>query len=218
MIPDEQTNINGQEMLDNARYCEDAKDYYKAVEIYLDINDNHFDIPDKLEEIWMKALQVANNFLKGNANDVIIAVAEKLKKILKFRRAANLYENVGKLKEAVDCYIDGDLIDMAHNLVNSIKEMEKHKELDDYLMSRVRQGAYDKNDPLELCKLGDARGLEMILKRGDIEKCLECSDKLFSREIYNKYLIQIANNLLHEKNLAGAAGLIAKNNSHIFKE
>ena len=217
MIPDEQTNINGQEMLDNARYCEDAKDYFKAVEIYLEISENHFDNPDKLEEIWLKAVQLANTFLKGNANEVIFAVADKLKRIGKFRRAANLYENVGKIKEAVDSYIDGDLIEMAHNLINSIKDTEKHKQLDDYLISRVQQGAYDKNDPLELCKLGDARGLEMFLKRGDIEKCLECADKLFSREIYNKYLIQIAYNLLQEKNLAGAAGLIAKNNAPIFK-
>ena len=57
----------------------------------------------------------------------------------------------------------------------------------------------------------------MFLKRGDIEKYLECADKIFSREIYNKYLIQIAYNLLQEKNLAGAAGLIAKNNAPIFK-
>ena len=217
MIPDEQTNVNGQEMLDNARYCEDAKDYFKAVDIYLDINENHFDSPDKLEEIWMKAVQVANAFLKGNSNDVILAVIEKLKRIGKFKRAANLYENLGKLKEAVDCYINGDFIEMAHNLVNSIKDMEKHKQLDDYLISRVQQGAFDKNDPLELCKLSDTRGLEMFLKKADIEKCLECADKYFSREVYNKYLIQIAYHLLQEKNLGGAAGLIAKNNAPIFK-
>ena len=53
MIPDEQTNINGQEMLDNARYCEDAKDYFKAVEIYLEISENHYDNLDKFEEIWL---------------------------------------------------------------------------------------------------------------------------------------------------------------------
>jgi intraflagellar transport protein 172 len=217
MIPDESSGVNGMEMLDNARYCEDAKDYYKAVEIYLDINESHFDNPEKLEEIWMKSVQIASTFLKNNASEIILNVAEKLRRIGRFRRAANLYETLGKIKEAIDSLIDGEMWELAHNLVNTVKDMEKHKQLQEYLISREQQGAYDKNDPLELCKLGDARGLEMFLKRGDIEKTLECADKFFSREIYNKYLIQIAYNLLQEKNLAGAAGLIAKNNAPIFK-
>jgi intraflagellar transport protein 172 len=217
MIPDEQTGVNGKEMLDNAKYFEDAKEYYKAIEIYLEINESHFDNPDKLEEIWMKAVQIATTYIKNNSIEILFDVAEKMRRISKFKRAASLFENVGKLKDAIDCYIEGDLFDNAHTLVNSIKDPEQHNQLEEYLRSKEQDGAYVKNDPLELCKLGDARGLEMFLKRGDIERCLDCADKYFSREVYNKYLIQIAYNLLQEKNLAGAAGLIAKNNAPIFK-
>ena len=80
-IPDERTNINDKELLENASYCEDAKDYFKAVEINLEISENHFDNPDKFEEIWLKAVQLANTFFKANANEVIFVVADKLKRI-----------------------------------------------------------------------------------------------------------------------------------------
>ena len=86
---------------------------------------------------------MVNTFLKVNANEVIFAVDYKLKRIGKFRIADNIYENVGKIKEEVDSYIEVDLIEIAHNLINCIIDTEKHKLLDDYLISRVQQGAYD---------------------------------------------------------------------------
>ena len=213
----ESSEMSGPEMLNNAKMCEETRDYMRAIDIYLEINDNHFDKPDKLEEIWMKAVHLVLEHQKGNANEVILSAAEKLRRIKKYKSAANLFENIGQLEEAIDCYIDGDFHEQADSLVNSIKNVEIRKKLSDYLIGRKGGNAFKNDDPWELCKLGDVRGLEIYLKRGDIEKLLECADKFFNPEIYNKYLIQIAYNLLQEKNLAGAAGLIAKNNAPIFK-
>jgi intraflagellar transport protein 172 len=73
--------MSGPEMVENARLYEDSKEYIRAIDTYLDINEEHFPDPDILEQHWNRAVYLAMEYDKNRAPEVIHNVAMKFRKI-----------------------------------------------------------------------------------------------------------------------------------------
>jgi hypothetical protein len=102
----EQTDkdITADKKLENAKLFQQSGDFNKVIDTYLSIDEKDIPEPNKLEEIWNKAVSLAMQYEKARAPDIIYQVALKLKKINKFYSSAQLFENIGQMEEAIICY------------------------------------------------------------------------------------------------------------------
>jgi intraflagellar transport protein 172 len=211
--PDEMTSS---ELLEIARLNEEAKDYSKAIDTYLEFNEKHFNDPEKLEELWDRAVQLAWEFNKNRANDVTYKVAIKLKRIGKNLEAADLFERTSQVEEAVECYLNSRLFDKAKALVAKTKGDLRDKL--SILIDRVLRDTYASEMDLDkLMQMGDEKALDILFQQGRYEECLEGAKTYYTLEIFNKFLIAIVKKFLGDKNLAGAADFLAKHRTPIYK-
>lgn len=61
---------SGQEILSSAKMFEDARNYQKAIDRYLEITEQHFQNKEMLEEIYNNCFNLAMRYDKGRANEV----------------------------------------------------------------------------------------------------------------------------------------------------
>ena len=214
----EQTSdsMTGDALLDNAKLFEEGGDINKVIDTYLQITDKHFNDPDKLESIWNKAVALAMQHDKARAPDVVYNVALKLKKIKKFLSAAQLFESIGQMEEAVICYCEIDNYDRARKIVSTMK----FGDAKDKLMAKIdrmeKEYLIKHGDSKGLIDMKDEEGLKMLMEKGEYEKCLEAAQNI-SDEMFNKYIINIVKKYLDNKNLAGTADFLEKHNTPIYE-
>ena len=108
----------GDEIRNSARLWEEQRDYTKAIDTYLELEKHHFQDYNILEECWERAVQLALNFQREKAQDVVRIVSKRLKDIARFEAAAELLENVGLIEEAVHFYLSGNLCERAKQGAN----------------------------------------------------------------------------------------------------
>ena len=210
-------NMSGNEIIETIKLCEDSKDYIRAIDLYLELNENHFSNLDFLEENWEKAVNLALEYDKARAGEVIMSVAVKLKGIKHYKNSATLFENIGQLDEACKCYIAGEQFDNAKNIIDDIKNPEVHKNLTRlYEESKRNFNAKSGKEGQSFDEFGSEADLEKLIERREYDKCLELANNK-SAELFNKFLILIVKKFLGEKNLAGAAVFLEKNNTPIYK-
>lgn len=209
--------MSGSELEENARLYEDSKDYSRAIDTYLEINEKHIRDEDHLEELWNRAVNLALEFDKSRAHEVVFEVANKLKKIGKFNQASSLFENINQLEEAVKCYIESNNYERAAKLASAIKNEEQRRRLTALIEEKQRATFISNDDPMAMISnLHDEKGLEMLYQKGEFEKCLEFAEG-FSPEIFNKYLILVVKKYLGDKNLAGAAEFLERHRTPVYK-
>jgi intraflagellar transport protein 172 len=209
--------MKGGELMEIARLNEEAKDYSKAIDTYLEFSEQHFDDPEKLEEVWNRAVQLAWEFNKNRANDVTYKVAIKLKRIGKLLEAADLFERTSQVEEAVECYLNANMFDKAKQLIGSLKSGDLKSKLITMIERVDRERKAGAGDIQGLMEVGDEQALEILYKQGRYEECLEGAKTYYSREIFNKFLIEVVKKFLGDKNLAGAADFLAKHKTPIYK-
>jgi tetratricopeptide (TPR) repeat protein len=83
---------------------EESRDYSKAIDRYLEINETMLQ-PDHLEEIWNNCFNLAMQFAKDRVQDVVLIVGPRMIKINKFDSAAEIYEAVGYFEKAIEAYV-----------------------------------------------------------------------------------------------------------------
>jgi len=64
--------------LNSAKVWEDSRNYQKAIDRYLEITESHFNNPDKLEEIWNNAFNLAMNYAKDRIAEVASVLGQRL--------------------------------------------------------------------------------------------------------------------------------------------
>jgi len=64
--------------LNSAKVWEDSRNYQKAIDRYLEITEVHFNNPDKLEEIWNNAFNLAMNYAKDRIAEVASVLGQRL--------------------------------------------------------------------------------------------------------------------------------------------
>lgn len=105
--------MTGDEIRNSARIWEESRDYNKAIDTYLELEKESLPDYDQLEECWERAVQLALNFQRDRAQDVVRIVSKRLKDISRYEAAAELLENVGLVEEAVHFYLNGQLFERA---------------------------------------------------------------------------------------------------------
>lgn len=203
-------DMSAHEIIEGARQSIDSGNYPKAIEYFLELNQGHISQVDKLSEYWEKAVNIAMEYDRKRATDVVIAVASKMQNVGIFDKAGLMFENVGQVEDAADCYIEANLYDQAHKLIETMREGETKKRLQ-VKLSKVSGKKILPEDPNEL-----AKELENQIQIGDYDKCLSMAMKQ-SDELFNKYLINIVKKFLVDKNLSGAADFLAKYHTPIYK-
>jgi len=175
-----------EEILDAAKIYEETGNYSRAIDTYLSVTETTSQNPDRLEEVWENAVRLAMKHAQDRYNDIVAVVAKRLKMISRFEAAAELYESIEASREAVNCYIAGEVWDKA-------KTLAQHQAPD---MVRVVEDRYkndlmSKGDGDELIrKTGDVdSALDMYARNGDWQKCLQLAEKQ-SPTMLPHYLVQ----------------------------
>jgi intraflagellar transport protein 172 len=209
-------NMTGKALLDNAKLFEEGGDFNRAIDVYLEVSEKHFDDPNKLEEIWNKAISMAMQYDKNRAPDIVYQVALKLTKIGKYQNAAQLFESIGQMEEAINCYCEVDNYDRARKIAQTMK----FGDAKDKLMAKIdrmeKEYFVKHGDTEGLLNKKDEEGLKMLMEKGEYEKCLEAAQSI-SDEMFNKYIINIVKKYLDNKNLAGTADFLEKHNTPIYE-
>lgn len=102
-----------EEILDAAKIYEETGNYSRAIDTYLSVNETSSSDADRLEEVWENAVRLAMKHAQERYNDIVAIVAKRLKMIQRFEAAAELYESIEAAREAVNCYIAGEVWEKA---------------------------------------------------------------------------------------------------------
>ena len=57
--------------MNSAKMYEETRDYHKAIDRYLEINETMM-TPDHLEEVWNNCFNLAMNYAKDRVQDVVL--------------------------------------------------------------------------------------------------------------------------------------------------
>jgi len=175
-----------EEILDAAKIYEETGNFSRAIDTYLSVNENSSSDPDRLEEVWENAVRLAMKHAQERYNEIVAVVASRLKMIQRFEAAAELYESIEAAREAVNCYIAGEVWDKA-----KILAQQQCPDMIRVVEERYKTDLVSKGDGDELIRrTGDVdSALDMYARNGDWAKCLQLAEKQ-SPKMLPHYLVQ----------------------------
>ena len=189
-------DLNGEQLLQQAKLWEDNRDWEKALEVYLEITTDHFDNHGDLERIWDKAVQIAYNFVKNRYAEVVKIVCKRLREINSFELAADYYLGINMYEEAVKCYVAANSFDRARHALKQVADPEKEEELKNIVDLQFKKYLKSKGDAEQLVGHEAVKeGLEVMIERGDWAQALTVA-KSKSQELLEFYLIKFINSAL----------------------
>merc|ERR1719428_1133753 len=174
------------EILDAAKIYEETSNFSRAIDTYLSVNDSQTSDGDRLEEVWENAVRLAMKHSQERYNEVVMIVAKRLQQIQRFEAAAELYESIEKARDAVNCYIQGEVWDKAQVLAQQqVPDMLRAVE------ERYKSHLLSQGDGDELIRrTGDiGSALDMYARNGDWDKCLQLAEKQGPKMLPH-YLVQ----------------------------
>jgi len=175
-----------EEILDAAKIYEETGNYSRAIDTYLSVSETSSSDVDKLEEVWENAVRLAMKHAQERYNDIVAIVAKRLKMIQRFEAAAELYESIEAIREAVNCYIAGEVWEKAKLLAQ-----QQCPDMIRIVEERYKSDLVNKGDGDELIRrTGDVdSALDMYARNGDWTKCLQLAEKQ-SPKMMPHYLVQ----------------------------
>ena len=120
------------------------------------------------------------------------------------------------MEEAIICYCAYNKFDMARRIAQTMKFGDSKDKIFAKIDRMEKEYLEKKGDAGGLAAIGDEKGLQMLLEKGDYEQCLQSASQI-SEEMYNKYIINIVKIYLDKKNLAGTADFLEKHNTPIYQ-
>jgi intraflagellar transport protein 172 len=189
-----------EEFVARARMWEDSRQWGQAIDAYLSVTQEQLADHDALVELWQAAVQLATQHERERINDVCNQAAGLLRGIQRFEPAAELYKDIDRIDEAVECYISGQVWNKARALCQSqapalMQQVEKA-----YSASLMQSENAD-----GLVEVGNVNdGLELFAKRGEWDKLFEVAQREGSESILTKYAMLYAGKLAQEGKWAQA--------------
>jgi len=157
--------MNARSAVDAAKKFEDTKDFSKAIDCYLSISaegDVSKEEADLMVVAYERVVKLVNKHEKESYADVVEQVAEKLQNIGRYNAAGDMYEEIARHKEAVDCYVLAKKWDKAQEVAQVAPAYKES--VDRAYKSHMRS---EKNSN-ELLKVGDYdAALSLQAERGD---------------------------------------------------
>mmetsp|Transcript_26671 Transcript_26671/g.67756 ORF Transcript_26671/g.67756 Transcript_26671/m.67756 type:complete len:1759 (-) Transcript_26671:158-5434(-) len=175
-----------EEVLDAAKIYEETGNYSKAIDTYLSVNETSSADPDRLEEVWENAVRLAMKHAQERYDDIVSVVAKRLTLISRWEAAAELYLSIEAAREAVNCYMAGEVWEKARLLAQ-----QQCPDMIRTVEDRYKTDLVTKGDGDELIRrTGDVdSALDMYARNGDWTKCLTLAEK-HSRKRLPHYLVQ----------------------------
>mmetsp|Transcript_43192 Transcript_43192/g.92156 ORF Transcript_43192/g.92156 Transcript_43192/m.92156 type:complete len:1765 (-) Transcript_43192:92-5386(-) len=175
------------EILDAAKIYEETGNYSRAIDTYLSVTEASSSDYDRLEEVWENALRLAMKHAQERYNEIVSVCAKRLKLISRFEAAAELYESIESAREAINCYIAGEVWEKARLLAQ-----QQCPDMVAVVDQRYKSDLVDKGDGDELIRrTGDVdSALDMYARQGDWAKCLALAEKRSPEKMLPHYLVQ----------------------------
>lgn len=174
------------EILDAAKIYEETGNYSRAIDTYLSVTETASADPDRLEEVWENSVRLSMKHAQERYNETVSIVAKRLKLIQRYEAAAELYESIDAAREAVNCYIAGEVWDKARMLAQQMAPDMVRLVEDRYKSELVNKGDGDEL----IRRTGDVdSALDMYARNGDWTKCLSLAEKQ-SPKMLPHYLVQ----------------------------
>ena len=196
--------IFSSQAISRARNWEASRDFHRAIEAYLDITPAQAggDL-DQVEELWEAAVRLANTHSKARYPDVVARAATQLQGVKRFHAAADLFKDIERYRDAIDCYVSGGIWDKARALCSMAPGYRARVDRA-YQDSLLKREAAD-----ELVEAGNVdAGLDVLARRGQWPKvfavCRKQAGK-HGRAQSARYATEHATQLLGEA--AGGGGL-----------
>merc|ERR1719460_2618457 len=194
-----------EDLIDAARVYEETGNFSKAVDTYLNVNDQVTDDADQLEEIWNQAIELSSMKCPERLNEVISIVAKRLQMMGRHASAGDLYEQIDSIHEAIHCYIQAEEWQKARLLA---------KQAAPELVARVEeaynQDLINKQNGDELIRRGNVNtALDMYARNGEWDRCLDLAEKSAPKALPH-YLAQHCKFLAREKDFLGACRAFVK--------
>jgi len=195
-----------EEILDAAKIYEETGNYSRAIDTYLSVNENSSSDPDKLEEVWENAVRLAMKHAAERYNEIVAVVAGRLKMIQRFEQAAELYESIEAAREAVNCYISGEVWEKAKLLAQ-----QQCPDMIRVVDERYKTDLVSKGDGDELIRrTGDVNSaLDMYARNGDWAKCLQLAEKQCPKMLPH-YLVQYCKILANDSKILQACQTLVR--------
>jgi intraflagellar transport protein 172 len=199
-----------EDLLDAAKVYEETGNFSKAVDTYLNVNDQMEDrlepiTGDRLEEIWNEAIEVCSNKCPERLNDVISIVAKRLQMMGRFAAAGDLYEQIDSIHEAIHSYTQAEEWQKARMLAK-----QAAPELSNRVEEAYNQDLIDKQNGDELIRRGNVNtALDMYARNGEWDRCLDLAQKSAPKAL-PAYLAQHCKFLARDKDFLGACQAFVK--------
>merc|ERR1712127_822391 len=203
---------SGTEILQSAKNWEDNRDYQKAISRYLEITEQHFNDPEKLEEIWNNCWNLAMQYAKDRVNEVAQVLGERLLNISKYDSAAEIFEAVGGFDKAVEAYVQCKKFDKAMACAQNVRPMEMQQILVQKIQQHKKAMYINDGKINKIVEQGDMTGLEMLASRGQWDECLSLAEKQGS-EYLNSYLMKFARTFLQQGQFKETARVLTRYNT-----
>jgi len=203
--------------VNSAKVWEESRDFSKAIDRYLEINEDHFPNKDTLEEIWNNAFNLAMNYAKDRVPEVVQILGQRLLNISKFESAAELFESVNFFEKAVEAYIQCKKFDRAQECAQQVRPME----MQEMLTAKIQQHKKDMyiagNKISKIVESGDMSGLEMLASRGQWEDCLQLAEKQ-GGDFLNTYLMKFSKTYLQQGQFKETARVLTRYNAPAIQQ
>merc|ERR1719356_347249 len=133
-------------------------------------------------------------------NEIVAVVASRLKVIQRFEAAAEFYESIEAAREAVNCYIAGEVWEKAKLL-----SQQACPDMIRVVEERYKTDLVQKGDGDEVIRrTGDVESaLDMYARNGDWTKCLALAEK-HSPKMLPHYLVQYCKILANKSEITQA--------------
>ena len=203
-------NLSGEEILRSAKMFEEARDWIRAIDTYLEVRKEHFQDFDILEGAWEKTVNLAMSYDKERWPDIINIVCKRLRDIKRFASAGELYEGISMIDEAVNCYIAGNFFDKARECAQQVRNPEQAARLHDMIEKAYKMHLKSAGDAENLIDHGEVdSGLMMLAQKGDWGKVLDIASKKGGK-VLNQYLTEYAKMRMKDGKFGEAIAAFAK--------
>jgi len=188
-----------EEILDAAKIDEEAGNYSSAIDTYLSVTETACSDLDRLEEVWKNATFLAMRHERERHDDIVAIIAKRLKILGRFVAAAEYYENIEAVREAVNCYCDGEAWEKARCLAEG-----RCPDMLRIIEERYKRDLITKGDGEQLMRMGDvSSALEQFARLGQWGKCLQLAAEK-SPVMLKHYVIQYCKILVNKGEFAEA--------------
>jgi intraflagellar transport protein 172 len=156
---------NKRDLMTSGKSLEQSKQYQQAIDVYLAQRDSSSANAPELEEVWLRAVNVARSYVPNKYVEVAVEVARRLVNLRREEVAADVLFECGRTDEAVSVCIDASKWDKAKSLAQGSSSLKKRVDeaYQGYLVSA--------EDTKELVGMGrtDA-ALDVLAKKGEWDR------------------------------------------------